>query len=147
MDYKYFDGMIKSSEYKEDIDNDLINNVESLYSKVENKMNELRVGEALDEIFNVLSRCNKYIDETTPWILAKDESKYNRLGTVLYNLLESIRVCAVILQAFLPDTSKKILEQLNVNDNSLDSIKKFGYLKSDVKLNEPVHLFDRIDVK
>mgnify|MGYP002859396326 CR=1 FL=1 len=146
MNYKYFDGVIQSGEYKEDIDNDLIDSVNNLYDSVANRMDDLKVGEAITEIFEVLRKCNKYIDETTPWVLAKDECKKDRLGTVLYNLLESIRICAVLLSAFLPTTSEKILNQLNTSKRSIDFI-SFGNLEVGNLLSEPVHLFDRIEKK
>lgn len=147
MDYKYFDGIIPENAEFAEIDSDLIDNVLQLNEKVTNKMNELKIGDALQEIFEVLRKCNKYIDDTTPWILAKDETKKARLGTVLYNLLESIRICAVMLSAFLPETAEKIFEQLNTEVNSFASTNEFGLLASGIKLKEPVHLFDRIDKK
>lgn len=147
MDYKYFDGIIPENSEFAEIDSDLIDNVLQLNEKVTNKMNELKIGDALQEILEVLRKCNKYIDDTTPWILAKDEAKQARLGTVLYNLLESIRICAVLLSAFLPDTAEKIFDQLNTEVNSFDSTNEFGLLTSGIKLKEPVHLFDRIDKK
>mgnify|MGYP000820522544 CR=1 FL=1 len=90
---------------------------------------------------------NKYIDETTPWVLAKDETKKDRLATVLYNLLESIRVCGILLGAYLPDTSMKILKQLNTEKVSVESTLHFGALETGNTLGEPEHLFDRIEVK
>ena len=147
MDYKYFDGIIPESAEFAEVDSDLIDNVLQLNEKVTNKMSELKIGDALQEIFEVLRKCNKYIDDTTPWILAKDETKQARLGTVLYNLLESIRICAVLLSAFLPETAEKIFDQLNTEVNSFDSTNEFGLLISGIKLKEPVHLFDRIDKK
>ena len=147
MDYKYFDGIIPENAEFAEIDSDLIDNVLQLNEKVTNKMNELKIGDALQEIFEVLRKCNKYIDDTTPWLLAKDETKKARLGTVLYNLLESIRICAVLLSAFLPETAEKIFEQLNTEVNSFASTNEFGLLTSGIKLKEPVHLFDRIDKK
>ena len=110
-------------------------------------MDELKVGEAIQEIFEVLRKCNKYIDDTMPWSLAKEEDKKERLGTVLYNLLESIRICAILLKPFLPETGDKILEQLNTKVDSFKSTFEFGGLKVGSKLAEPVHLFDRIEVK
>ena len=147
MNKKYFDGVVQSSEYVEDIDKDLINSVLALEERVTAKMDELKVGEALQEIFDVLRKCNKYIDDTMPWSLAKDESKKGRLGTVLYNLLESIRICSVYLSAFLTDTSEKIFKQLNTEIKSLESTRKFGGLEVGTKLEEPIHLFDRIENK
>jgi methionyl-tRNA synthetase len=104
------------------------------------------VGEALQEIFDVLKKANKYIDDTTPWILAKDETKQDRLQTVLYNLLETIRICSVYLQAFIPETAEKIFNQLNTTDTNFESAKTFGLFKDGTVLNEPVHLFDRIEL-
>ncbi len=144
MNYKYFDGIIQSGEHTLEIDNDLINSVNSLYNVVASKMDELKVSDALTEIFEVLRKCNKYIDDTTPWVLAKDDSNKERLGTVLYNLLESIRICGILLSAYLPETSEKILCQLNTNKKSIECI-EFGNLEVGIKLNEPVHLFDRIE--
>ena len=147
MSYKYFDGIVSNPNVSEDVDKDLIDTVLSLNSRITNKMNELKVGEAIEEIFETLRRCNKYIDETMPWSLAKDETKQDRLKTVLYNLLESIRICAVYLQPFMPETAEKIFNQLNTEEKDLESTKEFGKLEENTKLNEPVHLFDRIDVK
>ena len=147
MNKKYFEGIVQSGDVKEDLDNDLINSVITLNERVTAKMDELKIGEALTEIFDVLRKCNKYIDDTMPWSLAKDESKKERLGTVLYNLLESIRICAVLLNPFLTDTSEKIFKQLNTDIISLESTKEFGSLAVGTKLEEPVHLFDRIEIK
>ena len=147
MNKKYFDGVIQKHDVEEDVDKELIDNVLGLKDKVDSKMEELRVGEALQEIFEVLRKCNKYIDDTTPWILAKDEEKLPRLGTVLYNLLESIRICSVYLNAFLPETASKVFKQLNTDKTTYESASKFGSLKVGSKLDEPVHLFDRIDNK
>ena len=147
MAYKYFDGVISNPCVRESIDDELINMSENLYNNVKIKMDSLHIGEAIDEIFNVLKRCNKYIDETTPWVLAKDEAKKDRLATVLYNLLESIRVCSILLGAHLPDTSAKILKQLNTEQTSVESTLHFGALETGKTLGEPEHLFARIEVK
>ena len=147
MSYKYFDGIISNPKVSEEIDKELIDAVLGLSSKIALKMDELKVGEAIEEVFEVLRKCNKYIDETTPWILAKDESKSDRLKTVLYNLIESIRICSVYLSPFIPDTADKIFEQLNTNLKEVESTKSFGNLKDNTKLNEPIHLFDRIEIK
>ena len=147
MAYKYFDGVISNPSAKESIDDELISMTENLYNNVKEKMDSLHIGEAIDEIFNVLKRCNKYIDETTPWVLAKDDAKKDRLATVLYNLLESIRVCSILLGAYLPDTSAKILKQLNTEKVSIESTFHFGALETGKTLGEPQHLFDRIEVK
>ena len=131
---------------KEAIDEELINKVASLKTVVDEKMNGLKVNEAIEEIMEVLRSCNKYIDETTPWVLAKDETKKDRLATVLYNLLESIRICAILLSPFIPDTSNKILEELNTKETSYDSL-DFGKLEENLQLNEPKILFNRIETK
>ena len=141
---KYFDGIVPEQGKLEDVDQDLIKTVLSAYDKTVKSMDELRVAEAIDNVFEIFRRSNKYIDETTPWVLAKEEDK-TRLATVIYNLLESIRIGAILLHSFLPETSEKILEQLNTDINSFDSIKEFGALKSGSKLNEPYALFARID--
>ena len=137
---KYFDGVVVNKNVNEDVDTELINMVNELDKKLEKKMDKLEIGLALDEIFDVLRRSNKYIDETTPWQLAKQEDKQDRLQTVLYNLLESIRVCANQLNPFLTKTSKEILKQLNTSDNSLEFKDNNTY--SNMK---PEVLFARID--
>ena len=147
MSHKYFDGIVENTNVVEDIDDDLKSTILSLNTKIVKKMDELKVGEAIEEIFEVLRRCNKYIDETMPWALAKEEEKQDRLKTVLYNLCEGIRICAVYLQAFIPETAEKIFEQLNTDEKSIESTLEFGKLKNGTKLLEPVHLFDRIDKK
>ena len=114
---------------------------------VEEKMNSLKVNEAIEEIMEVLRSCNKYIDETTPWTLAKDDTKKDRLATILYNLLESIRICAILLSPFIPDTSKKILASLNTKETNYESINEFNALEENLKLNEPTILFKRIETK
>ncbi len=144
MAHKYFDGTITNAKVKEDVDTDFIQAISSLDEKVTVKMDDLHIGEALDEIFDVLRKSNKYIDDTTPWILAKDETKKGRLETVLYNLLESIRICAIFLSPFLPDTSEKIFNQLNTQNGTYET-KDFGMLESPITLNTPQHLFSRID--
>ncbi len=147
MAHKYFEGITSSPQASEEIDNELITKVTSLKEIVETKMNELKVNEAIDEIMEVLRFCNKYIDETTPWALAKDESKKNRLATILYNLLESIRICAILLSPFIPTTSNSILNELNTKKTDYASIKDFGALEENIKLNEPKILFNRIEIK
>lgn len=144
MAHKYFDGTITNAKVNEDVDTDFIQAISSLDEKVTAKMDDLHIGEALDEIFDVLRKSNKYIDDTTPWILAKDETKKDRLETVLYNLLESIRICAIFLSPFLPDTSEKIFDQLNTQNRTYET-KDFGMLESPITLNTPQHLFSRID--
>ena len=147
MSHKYFEGIVSNPKVTEDVDNDLISSVLALKDIVEAKMNSLKVNEAIEEIMEVLRSCNKYIDETTPWTLAKDESKKDRLATVLYNLLESIRICAILLSPFIPDTSKKILDELNTKETSYESISNFGALETGLNLNEPTILFQRIEAK
>lgn len=147
MSHKYFDGIVKNPKMEEEIDKNLIDRVLALKDIVDTKMNELKVNEAIDEIMEVCRLCNKYIDDTTPWTLAKDETKKERLATVLYNLLESIRICAILLSPFIPTTSTKILGQLNTNETSYESINEFGLLEENLKLNEPKILFNRIEVK
>ena len=147
MSHKYFDGYVRNLGINEEIDRELIKKVTSLKGIVEEKMNGLKVNEAIEEIMEVLRSCNKYIDETTPWTLAKEEEKKSRLATVLYNLLESIRVCAILLSPFIPETANKILEQLNTKETTYDSIDYFGILEDNLKLNEPKILFNRIDTK
>lgn len=146
MVHKYFDGVVLEPTCFEDLDEELKNMVLSMPSKVEQQMDELRVADAIDEIFDVFRRCNKYIDETTPWILAKDASKKERLQTVLYNLLESIRSGAVLLQAFLPDTADEIFNQLNTENRYIDSI-DFKGMDVGIVLNEAKPLFARIDLE
>lgn len=147
MSYKYFDGIVLEPTCKEEIDSDLIYSVSNLYKIVDEKMDELHISEAIDAIFDVLRKCNKYIDDTTPWILAKDETKKDRLATVLYNLLESIRICAILLSPFMPTSVNKILYQLNTKVTSYDSCKKFGQIEIDNHLNKPEPIFLRIDKK
>lgn len=147
MSYKYFDGIILEPSCKEEIDSDLIKSTSYLYKIVDEKMNELHISEAIDAIFDVLRKCNKYIDDTTPWILAKDETKKDRLATVLYNLLESIRICAILLSPFMPTSVDKILYQLNTKVTSYDSCKRFGQIEINNQLNKPEPIFLRIDKK
>jgi len=144
MSHKYFDGIVYEPTCVEEIDNELKTLVLETPAKVEEKMNELRVADAIDSIFDIFRRCNKYIDETMPWILAKDETKQDRLKTVLYNLLESIRSGAVLLQAFLPETAEEIFRQLNTENKYIDSI-NFSGMDAGIKLNEPKPLFNRIN--
>ena len=147
MSFKYFDGIILKPTCKDEIDVDLISSVSNLYKVVDEKMNELHISEALDAIFDVLRKCNKYIDDTTPWILAKDETKGERLATVLYNLLESIRICSVLLSPFMPTSVDKILYQLNTKISNYDSCKSFGQIEINNQLNKPEPIFLRIDKK
>ncbi len=144
---KYFDGEVSNKGVSEKIDNNLIKEAESLYIKVENYMNKLEVPKALDSIFDLFRSLNKYIDETTPWILAKDDSKKDRLATVLYNLIEGIRIGTVLLRPFIPETTEKIFKQINTDNTSYDSVKEFGGYKSSTKVGTPEVLFQRIETK
>ena len=142
---KYFGGIIENKGVSEEIDSELIKEATSLKDKVEKCMDILEVSKALEAIFELLRSCNKYIDETTPWVLAKDESKKDRLATVIYNLIESIRIATIFLQAYLPDTAESIFNQINTDITDYDSASTFGLYKSGTKVNEPKVLFERID--
>jgi methionyl-tRNA synthetase len=140
--------IVENTNVRDSMDDELIELASALVKKVEAAMEGLHVADAIDEIITVLRRCNKYIDETTPWGLAKDEAKLPRLKTVLYHLLESIRICGVALEAFVPETSRKILDLLNTSQRSLDSARVFGSLESAHPLSkENTILFGRLDVK
>ena len=143
---KYFDGVVTNTNIHEDIDDELINMATSLRDNVDLKMDKLRIADSLELIFELFRRCNKYIDETMPWVLAKDTSKKDRLNTVLYNLIESIRIGTVLLQAYLPDTSERIFDQINTQFRSYDTLDKFGYYESGSKVGEASLLFKRIEV-
>lgn len=145
MSNKYFDGEILAPTAPETVDDDLKNTVLDSIKTVDKCMTDFHVAEALDAIFGAARRSNKYIDETMPWLLAKDDSKRERLGTVLYNLLESIRIIAVQLKPFMPETSDKILAQLNTDISSYDSIQSFGALKAGGHVGTATPLFNRID--
>ena len=148
MQNKYFNGVISNPLEQEDIDKELIALALDTPKRVEKKMETLHVGEAIDEIFTLLKRCNKYIDETTPWVLGKDEAKKDRLATVLYNLLECIRFSAVLLSSYMPETAEKILEELSTSERDADSLKEFGMLECGHTVEgKPEILFARIDAK
>lgn len=138
---KYFSGVVSNKGISLEVDDDLVISKNSLLKRVDEKMNSLEVNLALDEIFSLLRKSNKYIDDTVPWVLAKDESKMDRLETVLFNLLDSIRVSAILLQPFIPEISLKILNQLNVSDNSFENI----YNNISYEVGTPEVLFKRID--
>lgn len=140
MGNKYFDGKVSNKKVSDPLDEEFIKNINSLEKNVTSKMDKLQVADAIGEIFNVLRASNKYIDETTPWVLAKDEALQDRLETVIYNLLESIRVCAVLLEPFMPETSSKILEQINISDKTFSFVEDSKY-----ELGKPSALFMRID--
>lgn len=144
MSKKYFNGVVIEPKEYESIDQEVISLVRKTPERVEMKMSEYRIADAIDEIFEIFRRCNKYIDETTPWTLAKEE-KQDRLATVLYCLLESIRAGAVLLQAFLPDTASAIFKQLNTENRYIESLKEFNGLDYGIILNDPSLLFARID--
>lgn len=147
MTNKYFGGVVQPGDVSDDIDNELKSLAVETVGKVDKLLSEYRVSDTLDAIFTLAKRCNKYIDETTPWALAKDEEKKARLGTVLYNLLESIRFIAVLLSPFLPETSDKILAQLNTDIKDYDSLSAFGALKAGTVVGKAEPLFARIDAK
>ncbi|RXI47960.1 methionine--tRNA ligase [Clostridium tetani] len=144
---KYFNGIMPAPIAKEPIDDELINLALDTREKVENNMEKLKIPEVLDEIWTLIGRANKYIDETTPWILAKDEDKKDRLGTVLYNLSETLRIVSVLISAFIPKTSERINEQLNVDLTTWDSIASFDGTKAGTKVVKGDALFPRIDVE
>ncbi len=146
MTNKYFDGVISNSKVNEEIDTELINKASNLKSVVDKNMEKLYISDALEEIFNFLRECNKYIDDTTPWVLAKEEKK-ERLQTVLYNLLESIRISSVLLTPFMPTTTEKIFKQLNTNLNTYDTLNEFGALENNHKLGQIEVLFKRIEIE
>ena len=148
MSNKYFGGVVRNAGVSEPVDEELKAVVLGTKDKVEAKMEELRVADAMTEIFSLFKRCNKYIDETMPWALAKDEAKKERLETVLYNLVESISIGASLLYAFMPDTSQRILGQLNAKKRALDSMDTFGLYESGTQVTDkPEILFARLDMK
>ena len=147
MTNKYFDGVVENKNITEDVDADLKRVATSTYDKVHDKMDELRVADAITEIFNLFKRCNKYIDETEPWVLAKDEAKKDRLATVLYNLTESIVIGASLLWPYLPDTAEKIVKSLNTELRDYDRLGEFGLYPSGNKVTDkPEILFARLDI-
>ena len=149
MSNKYFDGVVADKgAVDEALDADLKAVVTGTYDKVKEKMSTLRVADAITEIFGIFKRCNKYIDETEPWVLAKDEAKSDRLSTVLYNLVESITIGASLLQPYMPETAEKIVKQLNTSVRDFSELKKFGLYESGNKVTaEPEILFARLDMK
>ena len=148
MNNKYFGGVISNPGVNEPVDDDLKAVALAMHEKVDAKMDKLRVADAITEVFTLLRRCNKYIDETEPWKLAKDETKQDRLATVLYNLMEGIRMAAVALAAYLPDTSAKILDMLGTQERDYLKLDQFGLLETGGKVVEkPEILFARVDIK
>ena len=148
MSNKYFGGVVTKTGAAEDVDDDLKAVVTATKAKVAAKMEELRVADAMTEIFGLFKRCNKYIDETMPWALAKDETKKDRLEEVLYNLVESITIGACLLESFMPETTEKILAQLNAEKRSYEELDQFGlYVSGNQVTDQPQILFQRLDVK
>ena len=148
MSNKYFGGVVTKTGAAEEVDDDLKAVVTATKAKVAAKMKELRVADAMTEIFGLFKRCNKYIDETMPWALAKDEAKKDRLEEVLYNLVESITIGACLLESFMPETTEKILAQLNAEKRSYEELDQFGlYVSGNKVTDQPQILFQRLDVK
>ena len=148
MSNKYFDGVVTKTGVEEDVDADLKAVVTGTKAKVAAKMEDLRVADSITEIFNLFKRCNKYIDETMPWALEKDEAKKDRLAEVLYNLVESITIGASLLESFMPETTEKILEQLHGEKRSYEELDQFGLYPSGNKVTDkPEILFQRLDLK
>ena len=148
MSNKYFGGVVTKTGAAEEVDDDLKAVVTATKAKVAARMEELRVADAMTEIFGLFKRCNKYIDETMPWALAKDEAKKDRLEEVLYNLVESITIGACLLESFMPETTEKILAQLNAEKRSYEELNQFGlYVSGNKVTDQPQILFQRLDVK
>ena len=147
MSNKYFDGVVCDKGVSEPVDDELKEIVTSTVSRVEAKMENLRVADAITEVFALFKRCNKYIDETMPWVLAKDENRQDRLATVLYNLVESITIGASLLKSFMPETTERILAQLNAKEVPFEELSTFGHYVSGTKVTEqPEILFARLDL-
>jgi methionyl-tRNA synthetase len=146
---KYFSGTLPQTRKADAIDTDLINFVKDIPAQVEEKINSMHLSDALEVIFNLISRANKYIDETMPWSLAKDENAKDRLATVLYNLLETIRISAILLEPFMPNTMPEVLHRIGANDDekTWDSTYNFGTLHQDVTVNMGTALFPRINIE
>ena len=147
MNNKYFDGVIQTPNCEEEIDKELKEMALSVLPEVTKLLDTYKISDALSKVFELAKRCNKYIDETMPWALAKDEERQARLGTVLYNLLESIRFIAVLLKPFMPSTSDAIFSQINCNIDSLESLESFGKLVVGGKVGDATPLFNRLDVE
>lgn len=144
---QYFDGHVKNTNEKSELDDELINLAKNTKQKVFDKLNDLKLSDALEELFVLVRRANKYIDETSPWILNKDESLRNRLETVMYNLLETINICANMLRPFIPTTAEKILTELGVEPRAFDEIENFGLTKEFNVTKQPSILFERIKIQ
>ena len=148
MSNKYFDGVVRKTGVTAEVDEDLKAVVTGTRDKVQEKMDKLRVADAITAVFDLFRRCNKYIDETTPWVLAKDEADHDRLAEVLYNLTESITIGAGLLHSFLPETAEKIVKQLNTTLRDYDDLDKFGLYESGSRVTDtPEILFARLDAK
>ena len=147
MQNKYFDGIIQPGNVNEPVDDELKNFALDTVKKIEKCFETYRVADAVEAVLNLAKRSNKYIDETTPWALAKDEASLPRLGTVLYNLLEAIRYIAILLSPFMPETSEKIFAQMNCDIKDYDSLESFGALKAGEKVGKAEALFARIDAE
>ena len=148
MSNKYFNGIVENKNVTEPVDEDLKNFILQVPKNVSAKMDKLRVADAITEVFSLFKRCNKYIDETMPWALAKDETKQDRLATVLYNLVEGICIGASLLKSFMPRTTERILVQLNANERTLEDMEQFGLYPSGNRVTDkPEILFARLDLK
>lgn len=145
MTNKYFDGQLTNNFEEADLDKEFKESIISTVKTVDRKMDELRVGDSLEAIIELFRRCNKYIDETTPWALVKDEASKTRLNTVLYNLLEGIRIGTVLLEPFMPETAKKVYEQINTEKTSYDTLDSFGAYECNKVCEKPEALFARLD--
>ena len=148
MQNKYFAGLVQNPGVNEPVDEDLKSVVMNTVKQIDEKMDELRVADSLDLILDLFKRCNKYVDETMPWALAKDPEKTGRLATVLYNLLESVRIGGILLRPYLPETSEKILSSLNTQKTSYDDVHSFGLLETEMDITDsPSILFARLNEK
>ena len=145
MSNKYFDGVVADKGVAEDVDAELKQTILDAAKEANNKIDELRVADALSAVMSIFKRLNKYIDETEPWVLAKEEEKADRLSTVLYNLIEGINIGASLLKPFMPETSDKILTQTNADFRAFDNMEEFGLYESGKKVtDEPEILFARM---
>jgi len=142
---KYFDGIVSKVDIHEEVDNDLIKTASELYDKVSKLMDEFKVAEAIEQIMILLRKCNKYIDDTMPWALAKEEDKQDRLKNVLYNLIESIRICASLLTSFIPESAERILDIINADVRDAKSCQEFGLYKDGTKVGKADIIFERLD--
>ena len=144
MSIKYFDGIVKNTKDNNELDNKLMKEALNIVEKTEKAIDDINISLALNHIMDFARSCNKYIDDTTPWTLAKEEN-FNRLNTVIYNVLESIRIISILLKPFIPDTSDKILNSLNTKETTMNSIYEFGKLEDNVKIDKLDILFSRVE--